>query len=100
MEYEPRDLPPPRVAEIRRMLRRAEKKEKVSLTLSAELVRAADLIAGKARRSALVERALRGYLGGLLRRSRDRHDRELIDAKAQVTNRESDKLLALQAWPE
>ena len=100
MKYEPRDLPPPRVAEIRRVLRRAERKEKVSLTLSAELVHAADLIAGKARRSALVERALRRYLRGLLRRARDRHDRERIDAKATVTNRESDKLLDLQSWPE
>jgi metal-responsive CopG/Arc/MetJ family transcriptional regulator len=100
MKYEPRDLPPQRVAELRRLLRRVETKEKVSLTLSAELVQASDLIAGKARRSALVERALRRYLRGLLRRARDRHDRERIDAKASVTNRESDKLLDLQSWPE
>jgi metal-responsive CopG/Arc/MetJ family transcriptional regulator len=100
MKYEPRDLPPARVAELRRVLRRAEKKEKVSLTLSAELLVAADMIAGKARRSALIERALRRYLRGLLRRARDRHDRERIDAQATVTNRESDKLLDLQSWPE
>jgi hypothetical protein len=100
MKYEPGDLSPPRVAEIRRVLRRAERKEKVSLTLSAALVMAADLLAGKARRSALVERALRRYLLGLVRRARDGHDRERIDAKATVTNRESDKLLDLQSWPE
>jgi hypothetical protein len=100
MKYEPRDLSPPRVAEIRRVLRRAERKVKVSLTLSAELVKAADLMAGKARRSALVERALRRYLLGLLRRARDGHDRERIDAKATVTTRGSDKLLDLQSWPE
>ena len=100
MKYEPGDLSPPRVAELRRVLRRAEKKEQVSLTLSAELLLAADMIAGKARRSALVERALRTYLGRLVRRARNHHDRGLIDAKASVTNRESDRLLDLQSWPE
>jgi metal-responsive CopG/Arc/MetJ family transcriptional regulator len=100
MKYRPRLVPPPRVAEIRRVLRTARKKAKVSLSLSAELIEAADLMAGKAQRSALVERAVRAYLKQAIRKARNQHDLTLIDARASVTNRESDQVLALQAWPE
>jgi metal-responsive CopG/Arc/MetJ family transcriptional regulator len=100
MKYRPHVVTPARVAEVRRVLREARNKEKVSLSLSAELVEAADLIAGKAQRSALVERALRHYLNRLIRTARHRHDLDRIDAKAPLTNRESDRLLDLQAWPE
>lgn len=87
-------------AELERVLSKREKKQKASVSLSGELVRAADVLAGKAQRSALIERAVRRYLRHLLRRVRHERDLRLIDARAAVTNRESDAVLDLQSWPE
>jgi hypothetical protein len=47
----------------------------------------------------LVERAVRRYLQAILRRVRREHDLQVIAAHAEPTNRESDQLLDLQAWP-
>jgi hypothetical protein len=87
-------------AELERLLRKHEKKQKASVSLSGELIRAADILAGKAQRSALLEHAVRRYFRQLLRRVRHERDLRLIDARADVTNRESDDLLTLQSWPE
>jgi hypothetical protein len=86
--------------ELERVLRKHEKKQKASVTLSGELIRAADILAGKAQRSALLERAVRRYFRQLLRRVRHERDLRLIEARAEATNRESDDLLTLQSWPE
>jgi metal-responsive CopG/Arc/MetJ family transcriptional regulator len=96
----PKLLPPKRVAEVQRLLRTSEKKAKTSVSLSGELLRAADLVAGAEGRSALVERAVRRYLKAVVRRNRHLHDLAAINAAAEQTNRESDDLLAIQAWPE
>jgi metal-responsive CopG/Arc/MetJ family transcriptional regulator len=87
-------------AELERLLTRREKKANASVSLSRAIIRAADAVAGKARRSALVERAMRSYLRSLVRRARNEHDLHAINARAEVTNRESDALLDLQAWPQ
>jgi hypothetical protein len=87
-------------AELERVLSRHEKKQKASVSLSGELIRAADILAGKAQRSALLEHVVRRYFRQLLRRLRHERDLRLIDARAEVTNRESDDLLELQSWPE
>ncbi len=87
-------------AELERVLSRHEKKQKASVSLSGELIRAADVVAGKAQRSALLERAVRRYFRHLLRRARHERDLRLIEAGAEVTNRKSDTLLDLQSWPE
>lgn len=87
-------------ATVQRLLGQREKKAKASVSLSGELIRAADAIAGKAQRSALVERAVRVYLRSMLRRARHAHDLQAINASAEITNRESDGLLDLQSWPE
>ncbi len=89
-----------RAAQLQRLLSRHEKKAKTSISLSGELLRATDVVAGKAQRSALVERALRRYLQSILRRARHQRDLALIAARAAVTNRESDQVLELQTWPE
>ena len=89
-----------RAAELQRLLSKHEKKTKASVSLSGELIRATDALAGKAQRSAFVERAVRQYLHAILRRARHEHDLQAIAAQAEGTNRESDHLLELQAWPE
>jgi hypothetical protein len=86
--------------ELERILKRKEKKTNASVSLSREVIRAADAVAGKAGRSALVERAIRRYFRVMLRRARSRHDLQAIDAHAERTNRESDGLLDIQAWPQ
>lgn len=93
-------IPDRTIAEVQRLLERRDKKEKISVSLSGEIIRAADAIAGKAQRSAFVERAVRRYLRTILRRARDKRDLEAINARARVTNRESDRVLDIQAWPE
>ncbi|MGH7582527.1 MAG: hypothetical protein ACREL5_04790 [Gemmatimonadales bacterium] len=92
--------PARRVAEARSLLARHQKKVKASLTLSGELVEAADLLAGPSGRSALVEEALRQYLEAIIRRARDEQDLDAINRAAEKGNRESDALLGLQEWPE
>ena len=70
------------------------------MSLSGELIAAVDSLAGKAQRSAFLERALRSYLKRMVRRARNDHDLAAINARAAITNRESDKVLELQEWPE
>ncbi|MDX2206496.1 MAG: hypothetical protein SFU57_02525 [Gemmatimonadales bacterium] len=89
-----------RAAELQRLLSQHGKKAKTSISLSGELLRATDVVAGKAQRSALVERALRRYLKSILRRARHQRDLAAIAAGAALTNRESDQVLEIQAWPE
>ncbi len=86
--------------DLERILSRKEKKANASVSLSREIIRAADAVAGKAGRSALVERAIRRYLRTVIRRARNQHDLQAINANAEQTNRESDALLDLQAWPQ
>lgn len=85
---------------VQLLLGHKKKKSKTSVSLSGELVDATDAIAGKAERSAFVERALRKYLRSLLRQSRNDHDLKAINASAEKANRQSDDLLELQSWPE
>ena len=70
------------------------------MSLSGELIAAADALAGKAQRSALIERALRSYLKRIVRRAENEKDLAAINAHSAVTNREAEKVLELQAWPE
>ena len=89
-----------KMAELARHLERREKKEKTSISLSGELVAAVDMLAGKAGRSAFIERALRRYLESKARRWRNAKDLEIINANAEGINRESDWILEVQAWPD
>ena len=100
MKYDPIPLSAKRVSEVQRLLYQPEKKAKTSVSLSGELLRATDAIAGPDQRSAFVERALRHYLKALLRRAQREHDLAAINAHAAATNRESDQLLAMQVWPK
>ena len=88
------------LSDIERILRKREKKAKASVSLSGEIIEAADTLAGAEGRSAFVERALRAYLRSIVRRARDERDITLINAKATMTNKESDRVLDLQSWPE
>lgn len=86
--------------EVERHLGRREKKEKISVSLSGELLMAMDAVAGSTGRSAFVERAIRAYLKRMVRRHHNERDLALINAHAHAINRESDGLLEFQSWPE
>lgn len=88
------------IADLQQILEKRAKKEKTSVSLSGEIVRAADIIAGKAQRSAFVEKAVRAYLRRLLRRAHNARDLRAINSRADITNRESDWLFDFQDWPE
>jgi Arc/MetJ family transcription regulator len=85
---------------LQRLVQGRQKKVKASLSIAAGLIEATDKLAGKSGRSALVEHALRRYLRARLTRIREGRDLVAIDTRASVTNRESDRLLELQTWPE
>jgi metal-responsive CopG/Arc/MetJ family transcriptional regulator len=93
-------ISPRRLRELARLIAGRGRKAKASLSLSEDLIKAADELAGSEGRSALVEDAVRVYLRAVVRRMRHRRDLEAINAHASATNRESDDLLHLQAWPD
>lgn len=93
-------LTPAQLAKLEALVRRAGPKRKASVSISGTLLDATDQLAGEARRSAFIERALRRYLRVLLRRQRNARERALLDANAERLNAEGARALADQAAPD
>jgi len=72
------------------------RKVKTSVSLSEGLLQAVDALAGKASRSAWIERSLRASVQRALRRQRDENDVRLLNEHADSLNRESADALAYQ----
>jgi len=73
-------------------------KEKTSITLSQDLLRAVDRMAGsKQSRSAFIERVLRKYLRERRRAAANARDLELINSAADRLNQESEDTLEYQS---
>lgn len=72
------------------------RKVKTSVSLSEGLLQAVDALAGKASRSAWIERSLRASVQRALRRQRDENDVRLLNEHADSLNRESAEALAYQ----
>jgi len=88
------------IAEVIELLESRTAKEKTSVTISGSLLRAVELVAGDAPRSAVFERALREYLRSEIHALRDAHDLKIINANAKRINRESADLSEYQSWPD
>lgn len=72
-------------------------KEKTSITLSKDVLRAVDRVAGsKQSRSAFIEAVLAEYLRARERAERDARDLELINAQADELNAEVEDVLGYQ----
>jgi metal-responsive CopG/Arc/MetJ family transcriptional regulator len=72
-------------------------KQKTSITLSADLLKAIDRLTGKSgNRSALIEKVLRDFVAAHARRERDERDRRIIDAAADRLNEEAADALGYQ----
>lgn len=72
------------------------RKVKTSVSLSEGLLRAVDALAGKASRSAWIERSVRASVQRALRRQRDENDVRLLNEHADSLNRESADALTYQ----
>jgi metal-responsive CopG/Arc/MetJ family transcriptional regulator len=72
------------------------RKVKTSVSLSEGLLQAVDALAGKASRSAWIERSLRASVQRALRRQRDENDVRLLNEHADSLNRETADALAYQ----
>ena len=72
-------------------------KVKTSVTLSEDLVRTMDDLAGQyGNRSALIEQAVRCFLAAETRRRRDARDLEILNQRAELLNREAEDVLSYQ----
>jgi predicted transcriptional regulator len=71
-------------------------KIKTSITLSPEIMRALDRVAGRLARSKIIEAALSEYLARRARAARDERDRELLDRNAEALNEEAAEALTYQ----
>jgi metal-responsive CopG/Arc/MetJ family transcriptional regulator len=72
------------------------RKVKTSVSLSEDLLRAVDGLAGKSRRSAWIERSVRASVQRALKRQRDENEVRLLNEHADSLNRESADALAYQ----
>ena len=72
------------------------RKVKTSVSLSEGLLQAVDALAGKASRSAWIERSVRASVQRALRRQRDENEVRLLNEHSDSLNRESADALAYQ----
>jgi Arc/MetJ-type ribon-helix-helix transcriptional regulator len=72
-------------------------KRKTSVTLSPDVVKTIDRLAGKGgSRSAVIERAVRAFWAREVKSKRDAHDRAILDADADRLNAEAEDVLSYQ----
>ena len=75
-------------------------KQKTSITLSPETIRAIDDLAGESsNRSRIIERAVLDFLDRRRREHREARDLDILDAVADELNREVEDVLDFQAEP-
>ena len=84
------------VANPATLLTTRTRKVKTSVSLSEGLLQAVDALAGKASRSAWIERSVRASVQRALRRRRDEDDMRLLNEHADSLNRESTDAIAYQ----
>jgi hypothetical protein len=89
------------LAALTALVRARATKAKTSVTLSANLLKVIDGLAGSSQRSAWIERAVRRYALHELRRARRARELELLNRHAEALNAEGDESARYQAdWDE
>jgi hypothetical protein len=73
------------------------RKAKTSVTLSGNLLKVIDGLAGESRRSAWIEQAVRAYAMRQLKRERRELELELLNRHAEALNAEGDESAAYQS---
>lgn len=84
---------------LQQLLKERQKRVAASVTLAGEVLEGVNLIVPAQQRSRFVERAVRRELVRRLRQARAEHDMEILNAKAEQLDRETDDLLDHQADP-
>lgn len=75
-------------------------KSKTSITLSEDLIKTIDKLAGPSKnRSEFIERAVRAYIAQMIRQERNARDLELINRRADRLNEEARDVLTYQEDP-
>ena len=72
-------------------------KYKTSITLSEDILKEVDTLAGEFKnRSVVIEEALRYFLKKRVQKMREEHDLKILNAKAEAINREAEDVLSYQ----
>jgi metal-responsive CopG/Arc/MetJ family transcriptional regulator len=91
------DIPPVKAARLKKLLSSKSKKAKTSVTISADLLAAADELAGKSHRSELFERAVRTMVRRAVKRARHNRELAILNGHADRLNAEAAETLEYQA---
>ena len=84
---------------LQQLLKERQKRVAASVTLAGEVMEGVNLIVPAQQRSRFVERAVRRELVRRLRQARAEHDMEILNAKAEQLDRETEDLVDHQADP-
>jgi metal-responsive CopG/Arc/MetJ family transcriptional regulator len=84
---------------LQQLLKERQKRVAASVTLAGEVLEGVNLIVPAQQRSRFVERAVRRELVRRLRQARAEHDMEILNAKAEQLDRETEDLVDHQADP-
>lgn len=90
-------IPPARVAKLSKLVASRSKKAKTSVSISADLLAAADELAGKSRRSELFEYAVRSMMRRLVKRARHERELAILNDQAEALNADAAETLEFQA---
>lgn len=90
-------LTPLQIAALSALILTPAAKAKASITLSANLLKAIDTLAGTAQRSAWIERAVQSYAARQLKEKRRERELALLNKHADALNAEGDDSAAYQA---
>jgi metal-responsive CopG/Arc/MetJ family transcriptional regulator len=90
-------LSPQQLAALAALASTPARKAKTSVTLSSNLLKVIDRLAGSSQRSAWIEIAVRAYAKRELRRERRARELELLDRHAGALNAECDESATYQA---
>lgn len=91
-----RDIPPGKAARLRSLLNSRSKKTKTSVSISADLLEAADELSGQSGRSELFEEAVRAHLRRHLKRVRYQRELALLNRHADALNADAAETLEYQ----
>jgi metal-responsive CopG/Arc/MetJ family transcriptional regulator len=92
-----RTLSPHQLAALRSLVTTPARKAKASVTLSGNLLKVIDTLAGASHRSAWIERALRTYARRELKQQRRARELELLNRHAKALNDEGADSAAYQS---
>lgn len=92
-----RDIPPSRAAKLQKLIASRSKKTKASVSISADLLAAADELAGKSHRSELFEHAVRSMMRRIVRRARHERELAILNKYAERLNADAAETLEFQS---